>query len=279
MTVFILTDIPVWVRPLERALTSLGAKVLVGDDPEIGSNTDLIVNRVSTQLLRVDEAKLSRIRQAFGRWESGNQMVINGARCFEIGLSKVEQHALFQSCGVSTPATKVAIPGGRALPGRSVLLKPPAGGFGKGIQILQPDEPAPSDLDPSIEWIEQERIEPADGMVHRIEFVGDQILYDAATPLVPNEFDYCLANAGDNSALTPEKALDPEIARLAKKIAARGKMKLGAIEYFVLKDGNPCFFDFNPVSSLHPRAADCIGAEPLELVVDFIFQSATSPSS
>jgi len=83
---------------------------------------------------------------------------------------------LFERCGVKTPATRPAIPGGRALPGLRVLLKPTAGGFGKGILELGPNENAPDSLFKKTDgWVEQEGITAADSIVHRIEILGEQI--------------------------------------------------------------------------------------------------------
>jgi hypothetical protein len=270
MKAFLLTDIPVWVRPLERALEALGVEVSSGSDPERALAADVIVNRLSTQLLQLDHGQIAAIREALRRWEQNGRLLVNGSKCFEIGLSKLKQHELFEACGVATPQTEEAIAGGRALPGRKVLLKPSAGGFGKGIQILGPDENAPGDLDGSAGWIEQEMVEPVDGKVHRIEIVGEQILYDAATPLLSGDFDYCLANVGDTSVLTEAASLDHKTVEKVIQIARAGSMQLGSLEYFVLGDGRPCFFDFNPVSSLHPKAQVLLGHDPMALTASFI---------
>jgi hypothetical protein len=56
---------------------------------------------------------------------------------------------------VRTPQTRTAIPGGCALPGITVLLKPTAGGFGKGIFELDPNKNAPDSLSTSTDkWVE-----------------------------------------------------------------------------------------------------------------------------
>lgn len=236
----------------------------------------MVVNRISTQLLRIAPEDLEQLRRALERLESQGRPVINGLASLEIGLSKMKQTALFQACQVATPETALAIAGGRALPGREVLLKPPRGGFGKGIQSLSREETAPPDLDSSLEWIEQEFLMPVDGLVHRIELLGDRILYDAATPFQPGEFDYCLAKAGHESRLTSSEAIDAEVQDQALQIARKAGMELGALEYFLLADGRPCFFDFNPVSSLHPKAAELLGQDPIQMTADYILRSAVS---
>lgn len=273
MKVFLLTDIPVWVRPLQQALAERDVEVTVGNDVALASGADIIVNRLSARLRQINSQQLSAIRTALQQWDSEDRQVINGWHCFELGLSKLKQYKMFQACEVDTPATKAAIPGSRAIPGTTVLLKPPAGGFGKGIQTLGPDDPAPVEIDPDSGWIEQEQIKSIDGMVHRIEVVGNRILYDATTPLIQNEFDYCLANTGDTTALTAPSELDPVIAHQVIKIPQQGGLKLGSIECFLTAGNRPCFFDFNPVSSLHPGASEHLGEDPIDTITNSICQS------
>lgn len=52
MKIFLLTDIPVWVRSLEKALQVLGAEVKVGQVVPTNFQADVIVNRLSTAVLR-----------------------------------------------------------------------------------------------------------------------------------------------------------------------------------------------------------------------------------
>jgi len=273
LSIFLLTDIPVWTRPLERALGARGATIRVGSDLASAEGMDGVVNRLSSQLIRIGDRELDRLLDSLRQWESAGRPVINPARCLEIGLSKRRQHELFQACGVLTLETEPATPGGRAFPERDAFLKPPAGGFGKGVRRLAPGEPAPGDLDPASGWIEQVAIDPADGMVRRIEIVGVRILYEAVTPLAPDRFDYCLAKADETTALAPSDAIDPAIKQQALAIAGRAGMQLGALEYFLVEGGAPCFFDFNPVSSLHPKARERVGVDPIEVAADHILRA------
>jgi hypothetical protein len=48
-------------------------------------------------------------------------------------------------------------------------------------------------------------------------------------------------------------------------------MQLGSIEYFLTDEKHPSFFDFNPVSSIHPLASDLIGEDPNKLIADWVF--------
>lgn len=271
MMISIFTDVPVWVRPLARALEDAGADVVVAKEPDEVGDIGMIVNRVSSGLMGKMPQRAMAFQDAFAEWERAGRTLINGAACYRIGHSKLAQASLFEQCGVKTPQTRAAIPGGRALPGLPVLIKPTAGGFGKGIFELGPGEDAPDSLFTSADgWVEQERITAADGIVHRIEILGDRILYEAGSPLTPGEYDYCLAHAESTVTLSREEDLSATIIRKSLRIASTAGMELGAVEYLLDGDGEPVFIDLNPVSSLHPGASDLLGEDPMVMTADYL---------
>lgn len=187
MRFFILTDIPVWVRPLVRALEAFGADVHVSNRPEAIRADDVVVNRISTRVARKQPEQAAAMRAALKRWENQSRLVINGAHCLELGFSKWAQAELMRQCGVATPRTELAQPGQRQIPDQPVLLKPAAGGFGRGIRCLEAGEPVPDDLegDALDGWVEQVILEPSDGVVHRVETLGGKALYEAVSPITP----------------------------------------------------------------------------------------------
>jgi hypothetical protein len=124
MSILILTDIPEWVRPLVDLLEPRGIKVQVADDPEEIVANGLIVNLVSSLLAERDKARADRITHSLRTWEAEGRSVINGSLCFQTGYSKLAQAKLFTECGVLTPLTYPAVPGGRAIHGQAVLLLP-----------------------------------------------------------------------------------------------------------------------------------------------------------
>ena len=274
MRIFILTDIPVWVRPLAGALTRRGAEVTVAADPEEVAEPDIVVNRLSTRVVRRFPDQVSVFIGALENWRNRGVPVINGADCLRLGFSKIGQDQLFKACGVKTPRTASVRAGKRAFPGIPVLIKPPAGGFGKGIHTIGPDESIPMSLfDGNEDWIEQERIEPADGVVHRVEILGTRILYDAATPVLDGEFNYCLANADAETTLVAEDKVPETIREPVLRIARAAGMELGAVEYLLDRTGVPMFIDLNPVSSLHPQAESVLGYDPISATADFMASS------
>jgi hypothetical protein len=273
MSILILTDIPEWVRPLVDLLESRDIKVQVTDDPEKIEANGLIVNRVSSLLAERDKARADRITHSLRAWEAEDRSVINGSLCFQTGYSKLAQAKLFIECGVRTPQTYPAVPGGRAIHGQAVLLKPPAGGFGRGIRALEDGEPAPDGLfNREDGWIEQEMLTAADGCVHRIEVLGSDILYEARAPLKADEFNYCLAHPESDVILWPPHEIAPKVTESVKKILRAARMELGAVEYLLDENDNPIFIDLNPVSSFHPGATAVLGRDPLDATASYLMR-------
>ena len=271
MSISILTDVPEWVRPLVSLLESRGTSVHVTDDPEEIVANGLIVNRVSALLAERDKARADRITHSLQAWEAEGRSVVNGSLCFQIGYSKLAQARLFTECGVRTPQTYPAVPGGRAIQGKAVLLKPPAGGFGRGIRRLENGEPAPDGLFNRDEgWIEQELLTAADGCVHRIEVLGSDVLYEARSPIQADQFNYCLAHPESDVTLWPPRDIAPKVTESVKKILRAAKMELGAVEYLLDEEDNPIFIDLNPVSSFHPGATAVLGRDPLDATASYL---------
>jgi len=268
----IFTDIPVWVRPLVRALEMRGAEVRVSDCPEAIRPDDTVVNRTSTHVARKRPEQAARMRAALERWEQESRPVVNGAHCLELGFSKWAQAELMRQCGVATPETRLVKAGVRQLPDQPVLLKPPAGGFGRGIRRLEAGEAMPVELggDSTDGWVEQAILVPADGAVHRVETLGGKPLYEAVSPITPDCFDYCLAHASPEVALKLPPDIPVTIAEAVANIMKNARMELGSVEYLLDAEGRPWFIDLNPVSSLHPEAATLLGRDPIDCIAAYL---------
>ncbi len=272
MRFFIFTDIPVWVRPLARALDARGADVSVSDSPGAIRHGDAVINRISTQVARKEPRQAEAMRAALQKWENQGRRVINGARCLEVGFSKWAQAELMERCGVLAPRTEIARAGTRSIRDQPVLLKPAAGGFGRDIQRLGVNEPVPADVEnePGRIWVEQAILTPADGAVHRVETVGSEAMYEAVSPVTPDCFDYCLAHASEQVRLRRGADLPGSITTAIAQLTKAAAMELGSLEYLLDAEGRPHFIDINPVSSLHPNAASVLGQDPIERTVDYL---------
>ncbi len=275
MRVILFTDIPVWVRPLAGKLEARGAEVVTAAAVEDVPDDGLIVNRISTLLFRKQPEMGADFLAALEGWEREGRAMVNGPRVLALGVSKLAQAGFFEDAALATPRTMRAEPGKRALPGRRVLVKPGAGGFGKDIFELDGDRAVPPLRGgDAVEWVEQEHVAPVDGAVHRVEFVGDTILYDACSGIRTQDYNYCLANTEAEVELRPEAEMLPLAASQARMVARKAGMELGAVEYLVGEGRVPHFIDLNPVSSLHPGAVTMLGADPLDLTAEFLLRRA-----
>lgn len=272
MRFFIFTDIPVWVRPLVHALEAKGADVRVSDCPEAIRDDDIVVNRTSTRVARKQPEQATAMAAALQRWGSEGRLVINGAACSELGFSKWAQFKLLRQCGAATPLTALARVGERRIPDHAVLLKPAAGGFGRGIRRLEAGEPVPHQIEKDAfgGWVEQVILKPSDGAVHRVETLGGKALYEAISTIAPDRFDYCLAHSAPDVVLRPPTALPATTAETIGTIMREAGMELGSVEYLLDDDGQPWFIDINPVSSLHPEAKVVLGRDPIDCLADYL---------
>ncbi len=280
-SIALLTDIPEWVAPFAGRLSDDGWEVETVDLASfnwIASNPlppwPLVFNRIAARPADGDPATPTRSRDLLAAIELTGIPCINGARCHAIGASKALQAALFTTLGASTPYTRMVTRSKleeTAETGEpsdaSFILKPNSGGRGRGITTL--DNPDADTFAPDGCAIVQEHIESGDGLIHRVEMLGGDVLYAAGTRLDESSRDFCLggANPGDTKIREhPETG----IAELCKSIATAASLHIGSIEYLVDHSGNPWFIDLNPVSTLAPHAEDELGFDPVTRVQDWL---------
>ena len=255
----------------------------------------LVINRVSpSSYLR---GHGSAIRLATG-WlemlERSGKRVINGAASFKVETSKVAQHLLIRSLGLSAPKTAVlnnreAV---RSLLHRfpfPAILKPDTGGSGAYIRYV-----------PSREYLEyllrnedelfgpdhvlllQEFITPADGTIVRTEFVDGEFLF--ALKVRPmNTFNLCPADGcerppagqsedGGEPTVDFEHYSDIPAAAVAeaREIVHKAQLDVGGVEYIESSDGDRYFFDINAPSVYRPDIVEASGVDAMTKFVDFI---------
>ena len=290
-----------WMEGLFRELDSRGLPyhainlddaALFLDAPD---DYPLVINRVSpSSYLR---GHGSAIRLATG-WlemlERSGTRVINGAASFKVETSKVAQHLLIRSLGLSAPKTAVfnnreAV---RSLLHRfpfPAILKPDTGGSGAYIRYV-----------PSREYLEyllrdedelfgpdhvlllQEFITPADGTIVRIEFVDGEFLF--ALKVRPmNTFNLCPAEGcerppagqseGDDEPTVDFEHfsdISPDAVAEAREIVHRARLDVGGVEYIESSDGHRYFYDINAPSVYRPDIVEASGVDAMTKFVDFI---------
>ena len=255
----------------------------------------LVINRVSpSSYLR---GHGSAIRLATG-WlemlERSGKRVINGAASFKVETSKVAQHLLIRSVGLSAPKTAVfnnreAV---RSLLDRfpfPAILKPDTGGSGAYIRYV-----------PSREYLEyllrdedelfgpdhllllQEFITPADGTIVRTEFVDGEFLFALKVRPV-NTFNLCPADGCERPpAGQSEDGGEPTVdfehysdipadaVAEARAIVQETGLEVGGVEYIESADGHRYFFDINAPSVYRRDIVEAAGVDAMTKFVDFI---------
>lgn len=270
----LLSDDPDRAAPLEAALRCRGHDARVvdlrkfawfpSDSPPVWR---LVVNQVAVRPPREATGVGAVARDLLAALELHGVRCVNGRHCHAVGASKTLQAAVFQRAGAPTPQTR-AIHASSFLPDESEgLLKPNAGG--RGFAVSAGDAPARELFrgDGAAVW--QERLEPADGRVHRVEMLGGEPLYHASLPVEAERFDYCLGSADPADGLAIEPAPPAAIADHCRRIADATALELGGIEYLQTPSG-PGFIDINPVSTWSPRATEHLADPPLEQAARYI---------
>ena len=206
--------------------------------------------------------------------------IINNRHCHHVGSSKALQSLIFERAGVRSPKTFVLHDKAMLTTAREQMpdgmLKYKVGGFGTGVWAPEsPDQDVPPSIltaafsaDGMAVW--QQRFIPRDDVIYRVELLGGEVLYRARVPVKPNSFNYCLGNAGSFSGpgtpvdpVTLDPAPETRLRAALANICRLADMDVGSVEYLIPKgESEACFFDINPVSTYHPKAAALLGFDP-----------------
>jgi hypothetical protein len=242
---------------------------------------EVIFNRVAVRTAMGSPGMVTLVGDLLSALQLQGKQVINNHHCHHVGSSKALQSLIFARAGVMSPKTVVLHDKAMLTAAREQMpdgmLKPNVGGFGAGVWAPESprQDPPPSILEAAFAadgmavW--QQRYMPRDDVIYRVELLAGEVLYRARVPVEPDRFDYCLGNAGsvpvpgtpadDPVSLDnlPETKLRSDLAHICRL----AEMDVGSVEYLI-PDGEsaPCFFDINPVSTYHPRAAALLGFDP-----------------
>jgi hypothetical protein len=240
----------------------------------------VIFNRVAIRTAMGSPGIVTLVRDLLFALQMQGKHIINNRHCHHVGSSKALQALVFERAGVMSPKTLVLHDKAMLKTAREQmpdgLLKSNVGGFGAGVWAPEsPDQDVPPSIlaaafaaDGMAVW--QQRLIPRDDVIYRVELLGGEVLYRARVPVEPDSFDYCLGNAGivsepgtPGEPITLDQAPETKLNADLSHICRLAEMDVGSVEYLIPKgESAACFFDINPVSTYHPKAAALLGFDP-----------------
>jgi glutathione synthase/RimK-type ligase-like ATP-grasp enzyme len=305
---------PDWFKPLFAELDRRGIRYvpihLPGHSFDPGVDTvdvSLVVNRVSAYPSAASDPQVVLYVKQYLAWlERIGVPVLNGWYSYEVGTSKALQMTIFKQLGLKAPASRVIHHLGQAVEAASslrfpVLIKPNVGGSGAGITLFNTPEAlatavAAGSVDLGIDRVAlvQEYLKPADDCIYRVEIMNDAFLYAIRLPIVGESFNYCPADgcnidrfdhcplgahhrdgAGENDLGITAYDPDPAVVEQVRQAVKAAGADIGGVEYLVnAADGQPYFYDINPLSNFVANALQVVGFDPVSRFVDYIVQRA-----
>jgi glutathione synthase/RimK-type ligase-like ATP-grasp enzyme len=306
----VLFEHPEWQLPLFEALDAARVRYAAYDlkRAAFGADDDtpgrLYFNQASPSAYVRGNARAVPYTLAFLRHlEIRGRRVLNGARAFELELSKTSQAALLRRLGVDHPRS-VTFNDPAALRARSdlvfpAMLKPEQGGSGARMHVVeslnhleqllqqQPDLWLPDNLLLLQEYLPHD---PERGIV-RLEFLGGELLY-AMRVVSHGRFNLCpseVCNPSDGAESAeamscssdvpaappvefyPFTEVPAEAVEIGRRIFRAGGLDVGGIEYLETPDGRRVFYDINANSNLRRPIAQAYGGfDPFERVVRYL---------
>ncbi|MGD2012929.1 MAG: hypothetical protein PVG84_04260 [Desulfobacterales bacterium] len=289
----LLSDNINWVQPLARAMDAAGVPSLLIPFPhppftEFDGHAypKVIFNRVAIRAAKGSPGIVTLVRDLLSALQLQDKHIINNRHCHHVGSSKALQALVFERAGVMSPKTLVLHDKDMLTKAREQmpdgLLKSNVGGFGAGVWTPEsPDQDVPKSIlaaafaaDGVAVW--QQRYIPRDDVIYRVEMLDGEVLYRARVPIKPHSFNYCLGNAGSFSGpgipddpVSLDPAPETKLRAALAKICRLANMVVGSVEYLIPKgESAACFFDINPVSTYHPKAAALLGFDPYKKVAE-----------
>jgi len=261
----------VWLDELHQRLVSLGATVRFLDVERLGTfdpaspslNFGVVVNRVSDAVPPPLARFLSSVLSIF---QMRNVPLINGAQSCLATSSKVVQHALFESQGLRTPRSmtvrcaadvEAAIP----LMGEgTVLFKPNAGSFGKGIvkfddrnALLEHGKRPSSYGNDGIALVQRFL---AVQKTYRVFLLRDRVQCAVAVSIDEGQTSgQCMASAQkrrrvDGASVVESMEVEDDVQAACVRVLQAAQADVASIEYLVdPESGDRLYYDFNLLST------------------------------
>ena len=302
----VLFEHPEWQKPLWAALERRGVRYAALDlkraafDPDALPAAALYFNQASpSAYVRGNTRAVPLALSLMRSLELGGARVLNGARAFQLELSKSAQAALLRKLEIPHPRSLVFNDPETALAqwtgGWPALLKPEQGGSGARMFLLHSgDELRKLLRDQPTLWLPDNLlllqqyfpVEPARGIV-RMEFLGGKLLYamrvisNGAFNLCPSEVcnpegngkSFCAIAEeapGKRVEFHPYAEVPAAAVVMGERIMAAGGLDVGGIEYLEAADGTQIFYDVNANSNLRAPIGQAFGFDPFERVVDYL---------
>lgn len=301
---------PHWFKPLFAELDRRGlaydairADRLVADPsaPWPGQHR-VVLNRMSPSAWgRGGAGAVFFTRRILEHLEASGAEVWNGARAWDLDLSKASQQRLVESVGLKTPRTRVVLSAAQ-LPEASrelvfpLIVKPNIGGNGLGVtRIDSLEELQVRSADGSLEagpdgvYLLQEYHPPKGGAITRVETLGGRLLYAIRVHTGEAEsFNLCPADvgctldgralhsaaadpshAGGNGAKVEAITLEPEIVAEIEGLVQAGGLDIGGVEFLESdRDQQRYYYDVNAMSNFIADPMTVLGFDPTAVLVD-----------
>lgn len=293
-TVHILYENPDWLPPLVSALEAEGLRaapyeVFTGViDPSQPPPQGVWWNRMSPSAhTRGHGTSIALMRETLAWLDAWGRRVINGGRCFDFEVSKLQQDLVLRKHAITTPRTLLAVgpdailAAARTFEGAPVLIKHNQGGKGLGIALFETFEGLEAhvrspefDPDPSGQVVVQQYVRAAEPFITRVELVGGRFLFAMRSStaggfeLCPSDVcqaerakpDVCPADGAATFSPSPLTADDPLVKQYETLCRAEG-LDLAGIEFIEDAQGQRFTYDINANTNYNATLGRQLGVD------------------
>ena len=235
------------------------------------------------------------MREVLAWLDSYGRRVVNGARVFDIEVSKLQQDLVLRRHGILTPRTVLAVGRDHLVEAAKsfdgpFLTKHNQGGKGLGIQLFNSAAELPTYLDsaafdpgPNHQVVLQEYISPVEPYVTRVEIVGGRFLFgmrsstaggfelcpaDACQSERQKLADVCPADGSATFSPSPLGSDDPLVGKYLSLCRAEG-IEIAGIE-FVEGAGGRYTYDINANTNYNSTLGSQIGIDGMREVAKWL---------
>jgi hypothetical protein len=284
--VYVIHENREWVEPLCRAFEEQGIPYrewfvdggtidLSGTPPE-----GVFYNRMSASSHTRGHRFAVELTGPLLAWlHHHDRRVINGRRSLQLEVSKFDQYLALRSAGIRTPETIAAsgrsaiFAAARALGRTPFICKPNRGGKGLGVRLLRSvaelERQLAVDEHGSLDGIEllQEYIQPSDGSITRMEFIGGSFFYQVKVDTSAG-FELCPADSCEigeaycpapgegtrNRFQVVAQAPDAGLVARLERFFRENDAEIAAAEYVENAAGEPFVYDINMNTNYNQQA-------------------------